>query len=273
MPNKVLNIINDGATHPVVLVCEHASSFIPEEFNGLGLDDRTAKSHIAWDPGASHVAHQLSKALNAVLVESTVSRLLYDCNRPPDSPTAIRGRSEIYDIPGNQNLSIAERNYRIKTFYVPFEKALAHTLASHPCKPIIITLHSFTPIYNGVQREVDIGVLHDSDQRLADALLNCANDQLLKTESPDDQFPNNQFQSVPLNIQRNEPYGPTDEVTHTLKHHAVPHQYLNVMIEIKNDLIASPTSQKSMAKYLHRWITQAIEQLTEIETSEAPGVA
>lgn len=262
MPDTAVNIINAGATHPVVLVCEHASSFMPEEFNRLGLDEKAAKSHIAWDPGASALAHQLSKELNAVLVESTVSRLLYDCNRPPHSPTAIRDRSEIYDIPGNKNLSASERQHRVKSFYVPFEKALAHTLASHLCKPIIITLHSFTPVYNGVQREVDIGVLHDSDQRLADAMLNCAKDQ----------FNGNQFPNTQLNIQRNEPYGPTDEVTHTLKHHAGQYQFLNAMIEIKSDLIASPASQKSMAQYLYHWITHAIQQLTKAESSDSPGV-
>ena len=149
MPEKTVKVYNANAPHPVILVCEHASAFIPAEFNQLGLNDAVAESHIAWDPGASAVAHFLANGLNAVLVESTVSRLVYDCNRPPESPTAVPHRSEIYDVPGNKDLLDGPRNARAHDYYFPFKHALTQTIADHTGTPILVTIHSFTPVYHG----------------------------------------------------------------------------------------------------------------------------
>ena len=252
MPDKSVKVVNANGTHPVVLVCEHASSFIPEDFDQLGLDSQAALSHIAWDPGASAVAHHLSNRLNAVLVEGTVSRLVYDCNRPPESPTAVPSQSEIYEIPGNDNLSDAQRNARTEQVYFPFEKALAQALSDHSAVPILVTIHSFTPIFKGTPRDVEIGVLHDSDTRLADAIL----------QGADSNF----------NVLRNQPYGPEDGVTHTLVHHGLKNQLLNVMIEIRNDLITSEANQKNVAEHLQRWIESALQSLNALNTNQAKGV-
>lgn len=254
MPDKTVNIYNACAKHPVVLVCEHASAFMPERFNQLGLTDAASASHVAWDPGASAVAHHLADELNAVLVESTVSRLLYDCNRPPESSTAVPVQSEIYPIPGNENLTEQSRNARAQEFYFPFEQTLAQTLADHPSTPILVTIHSFTPIYHGRQRTVEIGILHDSDQRLADAILHSAQPYA-------DQF----------NVQRNQPYGPKDGVTHTLLRHGVQNRLLNVMLEIRNDLIATSASQQSVASRLRRWIDTALQTLNGHDTHQSRG--
>ena len=252
MSYSAVKITNTSGTHPVVLVCEHASAFMPTEYNNLGLDKAILSSHIAWDPGASQIAQHLSRKFDAVLVEGGVSRLLYDCNRPTHSPTAMPDRSEIYDIPGNKNLTDTARNMRIQLFYKPFENTLKQTIATHSIKPIIITLHSFNPVYNGAQRNVEIGVLHDSDQRLATAMLSCSDET--------------------YNVQRNEPYGPEDGVTHTLVQHGVKNQILNVMIEIRNDLITTTTSQNNMANYLHDWISRSLDTLGVVATPQPQGI-
>ncbi len=95
---KVVNLNGD---HPVLLVCEHAKAKIPEQFQMLGLKQEHQESHIAWDPGAFTTAEFLSRNLNAPLVHASVSRLLYDCNRPPDAEDAMPARSENIDIPGH----------------------------------------------------------------------------------------------------------------------------------------------------------------------------
>ena len=69
-----------------MIVCDHASNFIPQEYGTLGLDAAELKRHIAWDPGALPVAERMAAALDAVLVQSCVSRLVIDCNRPLDAP-------------------------------------------------------------------------------------------------------------------------------------------------------------------------------------------
>jgi len=232
-------ITNAGGHANLVLVCEHASCFIPPHFNSLGLDAEAATSHVAWDPGAYEVALELSSLLDAPLVAQQVSRLVYDCNRPQHDPRAMPEKSEIYVIPGNKNLSDSDKLQRKDTYYTPFHNTLAETI-SNKCsagqQPDIITIHSFTPVFLGKKRAVEIGVLHDEDTRLADKLLaRCA---------ADTQF----------DVQRNAPYGAEDKVTHTLLTHAIPRGLPNVMLEIRNDLIDTPSSQKSMAKWLAQHI-------------------
>ncbi len=122
-------VVNAGGASPVVVVCEHASSFIPPELHSLGLGADILKSHIVWDPGAMAVAESISGRLDAVLVASQVSRLVYDCNRPPGSIDAVPARSEIFDVPGNQALSQAARDARIALVYEPFRTSLESVVA------------------------------------------------------------------------------------------------------------------------------------------------
>ncbi|TKZ20845.1 N-formylglutamate amidohydrolase [Shimia litoralis] len=234
--------INPVGLSSVLLVCEHASSFIPAEFNSLGLQDELCKSHVAWDPGALAVAQRLADNLDASLVASGVSRLVYDCNRPPTAPDAMPARSEIIDIPGNLGLSFAERNHRVQAYYEPFQRALKSKIAK-TANPVIVTIHSFTPVYHGQQRAVEIGVLHDTDTRLADAMLALAADH------------------TQANVRRNQPYGPEHGVTHTLIEHAIPDDHFNVMLEIRNDLIRTDAEQIRMADMLAGWIVAAFASL------------
>jgi predicted N-formylglutamate amidohydrolase len=239
---NISQTVNPNGSSAVVLICEHASNFIPDDFNNLGLSQQDCKSHAAWDPGAAVVAKLLSQSLDAVLVQGVVSRLVYDCNRPPSAPSAMPERSEIIDVPGNRGLSIADKEMRVQKYYKPFQKSLAVSIAKTD-DPIIVTIHSFTPIYNGQHRDVEIGILHDSDSRLADALL-------LTAASHSTSF-----------VRRNEPYGPEHGVTHTLVEHAIPAGHLNVMLEIRNDLIAAPDQQQAMAKTIAAWLVDACRQV------------
>ncbi|MGR3635242.1 MAG: N-formylglutamate amidohydrolase [Shimia sp.] len=222
----------------VVLVCEHASRFIPAEFGTLGLDDAARQSHVAWDPGALAVAERMATLLDATLVAGKVSRLIYDCNRPPHAPDAMPEHSEVFDISGNADLSTADRERRVEAIYAPFKESLQHAVAGVKA-PVIVTIHSFTPVYHGARRSVEIGILHDTDGRLADAML---------TLAP---------KYTQANTQRNQPYGPENGVTHTLKEHAIPAGHLNVMLEIRNDLIESQSQQSDIATQLAAWVAEA----------------
>jgi predicted N-formylglutamate amidohydrolase len=226
----------------VVLVCEHASNFVPKELSGLGLDAATLKAHIAWDPGALPVAEAMSAQLDAVLVSAQVSRLVYDCNRPPTAADAMPARSEVFDVPGNVGLSQTERDERTALVYEPFRQALAGVVHERKTGPAaLVTVHSFTPVYRGVAREVELGILCDSDERLAEAMLRLAPAH------------------TTLDVRKNEPYGPADGVTHTLKEHGLRHGIPNVMLEIRNDLIATPPQQAAMAAMLCGLLQEAMQ--------------
>ena len=215
----------------VLIVCEHASNAIPPEFGDLGLDPMARQSHIAWDPGAVEVAREMRRLLGADLVAGSVSRLLYDCNRPPEAPSAMPAESEVYWIAGNANLTVKDRALRTEQIYQPFRAALELILDSREAG-LLLTIHSFTPVYHGVRRTCEIGILHDADIRLAEALLAAAPARF------------------PYLLERNVPYSATDGVTHTLRRHAIPRGWPNVMIEIRNDLIETPAQQLAMAGHL-----------------------
>jgi len=143
-PGTTVEVLNPAGPADVVLVCEHASHFIPERLNGLGLSAEVQVSHVAWDPGALQVAVLLSQMINAPLVAQKVSRLVYDCNRPPEADSSIPARSEIYDIPGNQNLSASARDMRASTYYTPFRASLSSTLEAKSAgnaRPALVTIH------------------------------------------------------------------------------------------------------------------------------------
>ncbi|WFU85822.1 N-formylglutamate amidohydrolase [Rhizobium sp. CC1099] len=229
---------------PLLVICEHASRALPEQFGNLGLSEEALNSHIAWDPGALAVARGISTALDATLVFQRFSRLIYDCNRPPESPGAMPEKSEIYAIPGNQSLSAKERQARTEALYLPFHDAVSRLVKDRQAQgqeTVIVTVHSFTPVYNGKERAIELGILHDADSRLADSMLAGAADApLYKTE-------------------RNEPYGPEDGVTHTLILHGLSNGLRNVMIEVRNDLISDDAGQGVMADYLTGLLQQGLE--------------
>lgn len=240
-----VSLLNEGGEYPALIVCEHASNYIPSQFHNLGLSSREIQSHVAWDLGAGEVALHLSKLMDAPFVTGEVSRLVYDCNRPPEAIDAMPKQSEVYSIPGNENLDSIERMRRVEQVYLPFKDCIRETIAEAKNLKALITIHSFTPTFNGKNREVEIGILHDDDTRLADAMLGLAD---------------NHTQFV---TRRNEPYGPQDGVTHTLRKHGVSNNLLNVMIEIRNDLITTGEQCGAMAKMLHGLIMESMAQVDD----------
>jgi len=237
-------IINPDGASSVVLMCEHASHHIPSVFNGMGMSQVDRLSHAAWDPRALKVAQRLSTHRNASLITRQVSRLVCDCNRPPEAEDGMPALSEVIEVPGNRDLSGSERRSSSDRFYRPFNAALK-SLIEGKITPIIWTVHSFTPIYNGQKRAVEIGVLHDEDTRLADATLKVADTHISQK------------------VMRNQPYGPEYGVNHTIKEHGINNSLLNVMLEIHSDLIATAQSRRDMAVMIAGWIQKALARTSQ----------
>ena len=226
----------------IILVCEHASSAIPVGYRDLGLGPQARLAHIAWDPGALDLARSLSRRLDACLVHAPLSRLIYDLNRAPDQEGAMPARSEVYDIPGNSAITAEERNRRTQSVYVPFHNDLGAEVARRMAfglRPVMITVHSFTPVWHGTPRAVELGVIHDSDPTLARAIVAGSGPMALRTEL-------------------NAPYSSADGVTHLLRRHASPFGLPNAMLEVRNDLIASPAMADAIGARLAPLLAQAI---------------
>jgi predicted N-formylglutamate amidohydrolase len=240
-------VTGEGARADVIVVCEHAAHHLPHWTGGLGLSAEARRAHVAWDPGALGVARGLARRMDATLVAAQVSRLVFDLNRPPDSPGAMAARSEVYEIPGNAGLTDAERLRRTESIYLPFHAALHGLVARRLAvgrRPVIVTVHSFTPVWFGTARATELGVIHDADDRLA---------QIVAAEAA---------AQTGLRVALNDPYSAADGVTHMLRLHATPYGLPNVMLEIRNDLIATPAAEAAMADLLAPVLTSALARLS-----------
>lgn len=218
----------------MVLVCEHASNHIPQAYQGLGLGAGDLTRHIAWDIGAAAVTRHLSALLDAPAYLATHSRLLIDLNRPLDAATLIVTRSEATDIPGNIGIDAAERKQRIDRLFTPFHDAVSACLEDRqrmgrPTR--LVSIHSFTPVFHGVAREWHAGVLFDGAQAFGQAMVAA-------------------LQAPGLKVGANVPYqsGRTDD--YAVPVHGDDRGIPAVLIEIRQDLIASDDGAEDWARRL-----------------------
>ena len=101
----MINIFNGNKESNFLVICDHASNFIPQEYNNLGLVESVLGTHIAYDIGAREVAIGLADILDCPLVMPDFSRLLIDTNRGTEDPTLIMKISDGHIIEGNRNIS------------------------------------------------------------------------------------------------------------------------------------------------------------------------
>ncbi|MGI9276487.1 MAG: N-formylglutamate amidohydrolase [Endozoicomonas sp.] len=240
--------VNPQGQSDVLLVCEHASQYIPEIFDNLGLSETERLSHIAWDIGAAGVARELSAELDASLVLQRYSRLLYDCNRPPGEVSAVPLVSEKTTITGNQGLTEEQRNHRVKQIYEPFHAGIADHIRLRKAagrRTILVTIHSFTPVFLGQVRKVQLGVISQEGNAFARS------------------FHAMVQQLSDFDIRMNEPYGPSDPVLHLITRHGEEQQLPCVMLELRNDLVEHVAGQKNWA----RLIAEVLNRLTNPDIS------
>ncbi|MBZ9677482.1 N-formylglutamate amidohydrolase [Mesorhizobium sp. ES1-1] len=233
--SDTVGVSNPGGSSPFVLTCDHASNFLPPEFGTLGLAAADLSRHIAWDPGALPVARRMARALDATLVESRISRLVIDCNRPLDAPDLVPQISETTPIPGNAGLPEKQRAERVALSWRPFHDTIARIIDERQARgqeTRLVSVHSFTPIYKGKNRPWHVGIIHDDDRRLAGPLIAALQ----------------RLTGVTVGI--NEPYSPADRVYFTLERHARSRGLPCAMIEIRNDEISGETGQRKWADLL-----------------------
>jgi predicted N-formylglutamate amidohydrolase len=249
------DVREDGAG-PFVVVCEHASNRLPRALGTLGLQPSHLRRHIAWDPGAAEIATRLATSLPAALVLQRYSRLAIDCNRRPELADAIATRSEDTAIPGNLNLNDDARSARISAIWAPFHAALEALLdrrcaAGRPTA--LVTVHTFTPVWRGIPRPWHAGLVSTDDRRLAEPML-----AALRAEPG-------------LVVGDNQPYSPADNVDYTIRRHGLERGLAHVMIEVRNDLVASSEGQREWAMRLAGVLEAPACRRVAAESPAAPG--
>jgi predicted N-formylglutamate amidohydrolase len=218
----------------LILVCDHAGNALPSAYGTLGLPPAELERHIAYDIGARGVTERLAARLGAPAVLTHFSRLLIDCNRGEDDPTLVMRLSDGSIVPGNRTLASAERENRIARYYAPYHAAISTLIdraLAAGCVPALLSVHSFTPVWRERPRPWHAAVLWDRDPRLAVPLL-----AALRVDPA-------------LVVGDNEPYHGALAGDCMWRHgtrRGLPH----ALIEIRQDLIATPEGQAAWAERL-----------------------
>jgi predicted N-formylglutamate amidohydrolase len=236
---------NVSGRSPFFLTCDHYGRLIPRRLGDLGLPESELTRHIAWDIGIAGVAEALSSHLDAHLIAQRYSRLVIDCNRPPASASSIPRLSEATVIPGNEAMAGDDAESRRAAIFDPYHRRIADVIEKRlrdGVPTVLVSLHSFTPVYAGVERPWHIGTLYHRDTRLPPLLL-----KLLRGE-PD------------LVVGDNEPYAVSDETDYTIPVHGEARGLMNTGIEIRQDLIADQAGRK-------QWADRLARIFAEIETT------
>ena len=220
--HPVTDIAGDPASG-VIILCDHASNEIPPEYRALGMPEDQLSRHIAYDIGAAGMARRLADVLGAPALLTNFSRLLIDPNRGEDDPTLVMRLSDGAVVPGNARVDDAEIDRRINRFSRPYDRAIKTKISEAMAtgiRPVILSIHSFTPIWRGSPRPWHAGILWAKDGRLSQALIGALS-------AKDD-----------LVVGDNEPYNGalTGDV---IDRHALANGFSNTLIEIRQDLIAN----------------------------------
>lgn len=242
-----VTVFNHGGRSPFLLVADHAGRAIPRALGRLGVTEAELRRHIAWDIGIAGVGRMLSDALGAALIEQNYSRLVIDCNRPPGVPTSIPVISESTKIPGNVDLSEADKIRRVNEIFWPYHRCIEtelHLRHRRQRATVLIALHSFTPIFKGESRPWHAALLYNRDPRLSRHLI-----ALLKRETG-------------LIVGNNEPYFVSDSTDYTIPQHGERHGLPHALIEIRQDLIADEKGQRNWATRLARLLPLAYGKMS-----------
>lgn len=241
-----VRVLREDGTSPFVLTADHAGRAIPRRLGDLGVSAADLDRHIAWDIGIAGVTERLSALLDAAAILQTYSRLVIDCNRNPAWPSAMPEVSEFTAIPGNRGLTDADRAARAAAVFHPYHDRTAALLDARQTtgrRTIVVAMHSFTPVFKGESRAMEVGVLYFRRTALASIMLD-----LLRAEGD-------------LTVGENAPYALTEDSDYSIPRHGEGRGLEHVEIEIRQDLIASPEGQAVWAGRFARLLTAALPRL------------
>ena len=232
----IFEVIDGDPSSTLVFLCDHASARIPRCLNNLGLESKWLEEHIAYDIGIAEVARNLAAMQKATLVMTNYSRLVIDPNRHLGTDSSVPEISDGVLISGNQNLSADAIRQRIDQFFWPYHNAVSvelENIIQRNRTPTVVSLHSFTPVFAGLRRPWEVGVLWNEDHRLAAPLIS-------RLRSIDG-----------LCVGDNEPYHARDPLGYSIDVHAESNQYPHVLLEIRQDQIDHADGGKHWSMLLH----------------------
>ena len=239
------SVANAGGRGRALFVCDHASNRMPAALGTLGLAGDRLQEHIAWDIGAAAVADILSGRFDAPLVKSGYSRLVIDCNRNLADETSIPHMSDGVPIPGNRTLAGAEAAARAGQIMLPYHTEIERLLDEERDPPLhaFVSVHSFTPVFDGRSRPWQVSSLWNRDGRLAlpfMAALAARGD---------------------VTVGDNQPYSARNNFGYTVHRHGELRGLPHLLVEIRQDLIADGDGVRHWAAVVGDALAAAFDSL------------
>ncbi|MEC7985796.1 MAG: N-formylglutamate amidohydrolase [Myxococcota bacterium] len=228
---KAFSIQNPLANGKFILTAEHASNYIP--IGHQPSETSILRSHWAWDIGIAPLTEQLSKRCQSTAITACFSRLFCDANRHPRHETLIKKAIEGTPLSFNQHISSEERKRRIQEYHVPYHEAISKSVERRKaCSApfLLLSLHSFTPVWNHRVRSMDIGVLFDQHEDLA---------QQMSSRLQEHFF-----------VRLNEPYSGKNGLIYSADRHGRTHDIPYLELEINQTLLSSDERIELLAQTL-----------------------
>ena len=228
------------AKSPILIIVDHASNAIPKEYKNLELSKSYLDSHIAYDLNIVNLANKLSKELNSEIIFGEYSRLFIDLNRSKDDPTLITAISDKKIIKRNINISKRDKKFRINGIYNRYHLCIESLIKRRQIK-LLLSLHSFSPIFKGKRRKIEIGILSNEDRRYSQKLIK-------------------KLKGKKYTIGDNEPYN-GNLIGDTLYKHGLKNKLFHTLIEIRNDMIYSDQQVNKISSFLSQNIKEINKDL------------
>ena len=221
-----------------VILCDHASNHVPPELCHLGLPAAELERHIAWDIGAAGIATELSRIFDSPAVLCPTSRLVIDCNRQLNARDLIPEISDGTVIPGNQGLNEQQVAERINRWFHTYHDAVESAIAKLG-RPIVLSIHSMTPVLGGTARPWQIALSSFDDRGLVDPVL-------YALRAPGD-----------ITVGDNQPYDLDPAVDYSTPFHAMRRGLQYLQVEFRQDEVQTPAGQVEWAQRFARAIAQS----------------
>lgn len=234
---EAFEVARVGRADRVLLSAEHASNRLPEAWDWHADDAHLIQSHWAWDPGVRELVLELAEALQTTAVLARFTRLLADPNRPEGHPELFRKHADGAEVALNRQIHAEEAASRVGSYHRPYHDRLDREVAEAPAE-LCFSVHSFTPVYQGEPRELEMGVLFNQEERLAESL-------------------RRHLTAAGYDTRLNEPYSGKAGLIYSIEQPAIRHRRRALEIEVRNDLLLDASKRGQIAERLAAWFRSA----------------
>jgi predicted N-formylglutamate amidohydrolase len=222
-----VEIVRRGSSSLVCFTCEHASEEFPAPWTLPAQDSWLGGTHWTHDLGARDLVNDLCERFSTVAVLARFSRLLADPNRPTESNDLFRKTAEGRPIQLNHDIDSTDRARRL-LLWGAYHAALDREVGRSPAR-VVLAVHTFTPLYEGNARPMEIGVLFDEEEALATDIAKS-------------------LAAAGFRVAMNEPYSGKDGLMYSVDRHARRHDRHALELEVRQDLAVVASARERIAE-------------------------